>query len=78
MRVETYAPGADTGPVDQHDAGEAGGVVVSGRLRATAGVSERVLEAGDAFLFQSNQPHRFRSDGDVDCVIVRALSPPPR
>jgi transcriptional regulator with XRE-family HTH domain len=73
---ERYRPGADTGQsMLSHDA-EEGGIVLQGRLEVTVGQQVRVLSAGDAYRFNSRQPHRFRNIGNEDCVIVSACTPP--
>ncbi|MEQ8399846.1 MAG: cupin domain-containing protein [Roseitalea porphyridii] len=71
-----YDPGADSGPEMLSHAGEEGGVIISGRLEVTVGDKTEVLEAGDAYLFPSTVPHRFRNVGDTPCVIVCSAVPP--
>lgn len=73
---ETYEPGADTGrEMLQHDS-EEGGIVLKGRIELTVGDRKRILGPGDAYLFDSRQPHRFRNIGDDVCEIVSACTPP--
>ena len=36
----------------------------------------RILKAGDAYLFDSRMPHRFRNVGEVPCEVVSACTPP--
>jgi mannose-6-phosphate isomerase-like protein (cupin superfamily) len=73
---EVYEPGADTGETMlEHDASE-GGVVISGELEVTVGRDVRVLKAGDAFLFSSRTPHRFRNLSDRPAIVVSACTPP--
>ncbi len=73
---ETYEPGADTGTdMLSHTASE-GGVVVSGELEVTVGDRVKVLKAGDAYLFNSQEPHRFRNISDRVAVVVSACTPP--
>lgn len=73
---ERYAPGADTGEPMLSHAAEEGGVVVRGRLEVTVGSARRVLEAGDAYCFDSRQPHRFRNVGPDEAEVVSACTPP--
>ncbi|MFQ5563996.1 MAG: cupin domain-containing protein [Parvularculaceae bacterium] len=73
---ERYKPGADTGPSKLSHRGEEGGLVLEGRLEVQVGDHSRVLGPGDAYQFQSVNPHRFRNAGDVDCVLVTACTPP--
>lgn len=73
---ERYEPGADTGEAMlDHEANE-GGIVVSGQIEVTVGGQCQVLGPGDAFLFDSRAPHRFRNPGDTPTVIVSACTPP--
>lgn len=73
---ETYAPQADTGRVMYEHDGEEGGIVISGRIEITVGQQRRVLGPGDAYLFDSRTPHRFRAVGAAQCIIVSACTPP--
>jgi transcriptional regulator with XRE-family HTH domain len=73
---ERYAPSADTGEEMLTRAGEAGGVVVKGKIELTIGGESRVLGPGDAYYFKSSLPHRFRNIGRDECEIVSASSPP--
>jgi len=69
-------PDADTGSeLYTHEAEEAG-IVVSGQIELTVGHKTEVLKAGDAYLFDSRLPHRFRNPGPEPCVIVSACTPP--
>ncbi len=51
-------------------------MVLSGRLEVTVGTDVRVLTAGEAYLFDSRIPHRFRNVGDDPCEVVSACNPP--
>lgn len=73
---ERYEPGADTGPTALEHASHEGGVVISGELEVTVGEQVRVLRAGDAYLFDSRIPHRFRNLGEGPCEVVSACTPP--
>jgi transcriptional regulator with XRE-family HTH domain len=73
---ERYEAGADTGLVMLSHEGEEGGVILSGRLEVTVGESTKVLSAGDAYYFNSREPHRFRNVGSEVCTLVSACSPP--
>ena len=73
---ERYDPGADTGAtMIEHDANE-GGIVVSGEIEVTVGTQIRVLKAGDAYLFNSREPHRFRNISDSPAELISACTPP--
>jgi transcriptional regulator with XRE-family HTH domain len=73
---ETYVAGADTGRVKYEHDGEEGGIVVSGRIEVTVGTERKILGPGDAYLFDSRTPHRFRAVGEERCVLVSACTPP--
>ena len=76
MLHERYAPGADTGPEFLSHPGEESGVVVRGTVKVWVGNEERTLGPGDAYYFDSRIPHRFRNEGEVECEIVSASTPP--
>jgi transcriptional regulator with XRE-family HTH domain len=71
-----YEPGADTGPTMLSHEAEEGGVVVAGELELTVGNQTRILKRGDAFLFNSRVPHRYRNVGRERCEVVSACVPP--
>jgi len=73
---ESYSPGADTGKVLLTHDGEEGGIVLSGRLEVTVGDERKILGPGDAYYFESRQPHRFRCVGPVSCEVISACTPP--
>ncbi|WP_431026271.1 cupin domain-containing protein [Halomonas sp. H5] len=73
---EHYPPGADTGEEMLEHEGEEGGVIISGTIELTVGGEVQLLTAGDAYYFDSRQPHRFRNMSDNECVIVSANNPP--
>ncbi|MBG6291223.1 MULTISPECIES: cupin domain-containing protein [Pseudomonas] len=73
---ERYAPNADTGLEPYSHEAEEGGVVVKGRLEMTVGDEVRILEAGDAYYFDSRLPHRMRNPFEEECEVISAVSPP--
>lgn len=73
---ETYAPGADTGKTMLEHVANEGGVVIAGEIELTVGGEVRVLRAGDAFLFNSQEPHRFRNLSEGEAVVISACTPP--
>ncbi|MGV2129544.1 cupin domain-containing protein [Agrobacterium vitis] len=76
LLFERYQPGADTGEtMFQHDSYE-GGIVLSGTLELTVGDRVGVLKAGEAYLFNSREPHRFRNAGDDVLELIAACTPP--
>lgn len=76
LLTERYAPGADTGKVMLSHEGEEGAVIISGKLEVTVGTQKRVLGPGDAYMFDSRLPHRFRNVGREECQLVSACTPP--
>jgi transcriptional regulator with XRE-family HTH domain len=73
---ERYAAGADTGEAMLRHESEEGGVVIRGQLEVTVGDQRRVLQAGEAYYFDSRLPHRFRNVGVAECEVVSACTPP--
>lgn len=73
---ETYQPGADSGRVLLSHEGQEGAIIIQGRLEVTVGDEKRVLGPGDAYLFDSKLPHRFRNVGRAPCVLISACTPP--
>lgn len=73
---EHYDAGADSGEDMLRHESEEGGVVICGQLELTVGGRRFILQAGDAYYFDSRVPHRFRNVGDDVCEIVSACSPP--
>jgi len=73
---EIFQPGADTGPDFFRHEGEEAGVVVKGQIELTVGPETRLLFPGDAYYFESRNPHRFRNPGSTEAVIVSANTPP--
>jgi transcriptional regulator with XRE-family HTH domain len=76
MLHERYAAGSDTGAEMYAHDGEEAGIVISGRIEVTVGEDIRELGPGEAYLFDSRIPHRFRTFGDEDCEIISACTPP--
>lgn len=73
---ETYQPGSDSGRVMLSHEGHEGGLIIQGRLEVTVGDKTRVLKAGEAYMFPSITPHRFRNVGETPCIVVSACTPP--
>jgi mannose-6-phosphate isomerase-like protein (cupin superfamily) len=58
-----------------HPANE-GGIVLIGEIEVTVGTQTRILRAGDGYLFNSQQPHRFRNISDTPAEVISACTPP--
>lgn len=76
LLAERYAPGADTGKVPLRHEAEEAGIILSGRLEVTVGTQRKVLGPGDAYYFNSREPHRFRTVGREPCELISACTPP--
>ena len=76
MLYEIYQPGADSGRVPLTHEGEEAAIIIQGRLEVTVGDQKRVLGPGDAYLFPSTLPHRFRNVGKSPCILISACTPP--
>jgi transcriptional regulator with XRE-family HTH domain len=73
---EHYEPGADTGETMLEHVAHEGGIVIAGEIEVTVGDRRQILKAGDAYLFDSRLPHRFRNVGDRPAEMISACSPP--
>lgn len=76
MLQEIYEPGADTGQTLYSHESEEAGIVISGRIEITVGDEVATLGPGDAYIFDSRRPHRFRNPGAEPCVLISACTPP--
>ena len=73
---ECYQPGAGTGKHQITHEGEECGLILSGRLQVTVNAQTATLRAGDAYYFNSNQPHSFLNSGNQPCELISACTPP--
>lgn len=66
-------PGADLGPMIQHE-GEEWAIVLSGRLKLWVGSEVYFLDPGDSIYFRSSVPHRIANafDGVTECIWVNS------
>lgn len=72
----TFAPGTSTGKEPFTHRGEETGFVASGSLELWLGDEHFILDEGDSFAFPSDLPHRFGNCGDVETIVIWALTPP--
>jgi transcriptional regulator with XRE-family HTH domain len=68
-------PGASRGRPPTYP-GEEFGFVLKGQLTVTVGKETFVLHAGDSIHYQTLQPHSWRNEGNKECVVIWAASPP--
>lgn len=73
---EFYKPNASTGRIPLSHNGTEGGVIISGRLEVSVDGKRKILGPGDAYLFSSSKPHKFKAVGPDGCVVVSACTPP--
>lgn len=73
---EVYEPNADTGEMPLQHGSNEGGFVVEGELELTVGDNVRLLKAGEAYLFDSRIPHRFRNLSSRRTIVISACTPP--
>lgn len=69
-------PGADTGKSMVTHEAEEGGIVIEGKLELMVDGRTYLLNAGDAYNFDSRLPHRFRNTSKEVCEIICACTPP--
>ncbi len=69
-------PGTDTGEVPFVHEGEECGIVLQGQVETWIGDEHYILEPGDAIYHPSTIPHRSRSIGEVEAIMVLAKTPP--
>ena len=68
-------PGASRNQPPTHP-GEKFCFVLKGQLTVTVGEETYVLKPGDSIHFQTLQPHSWRNEGDEECTVIWAVSPP--
>ena len=73
---EFYPANSDTGSELISHAGEEAGIVIHGQIEITVGAQTKVLQAGDGYIFDSRQPHRFRNIWAETCRVISACTPP--
>jgi transcriptional regulator with XRE-family HTH domain len=73
---ECYQPGAGTGKHQITHEGEECGVVLNGNLKVTVNNQTKTLRPGDAYYFNSTQPHSFLNAGTEECELISACTPP--
>lgn len=76
MILGTFAPGGDTGDVHAVRHGEEAGFVISGQLKLIIHDREYTIEAGDAFMFPRNAPHKAWNPTDDETVVLWIIAPP--
>lgn len=75
MRV-IIPPGIGTGDVPLVHDGEECGFVLQGQVEIWVGDETFILNPGDSIYQSSTIPHRSRNIGDIDAIIIVAITPP--
>jgi transcriptional regulator with XRE-family HTH domain len=71
-----FPPGATEVETAYSHQGEEAGVVLSGSFELWIGEQCFMLQTGDSFSFPSTTLHRYRNPGDIETVVVWAITPP--
>ena len=75
MRV-IIPPGIGTGDDPLVHDGEECGFVLQGQVEIWVGDETFILNPGDSIYQSSTIPHRSRNIGDIDAIIIVAITPP--
>ena len=70
-----YESGATSGPLHSHQGVESG-IVLSGRLKIVLEETAFIVEEGDSFIFESDQPHYAENPGEGRTIIIWVNTPP--
>ncbi|ODS24457.1 hypothetical protein AB835_03715 [Candidatus Endobugula sertula] len=70
LSYEVHNPGSDTGETMCVDERSFSGFVVQGQLEAIIDCQFATLDAGDAFIVESNHPYRFRNTCTKKSILV--------
>lgn len=76
LLLSRFPPGTSSGDAPYSHRGEEAGVVMQGRMELFIGDKRFVLETGDSFGFPSTLPHRYANIGEVEAVVIWAITPP--
>ena len=76
LLMSRFPPGAVGADEPYNHVGEEAGLVLSGMLEMWIGDECFILNEGDSFAFPSTTPHRYRNPGEVEAVVVWAITPP--
>jgi HTH-type transcriptional regulator, repressor for puuD len=73
--LETYPPGKGTGKEWITHKGHEAGTVLSGELTILQNEKIFRVKTGDSYYLNTQQPHQFINQGDVECRLVCAVAP---
>lgn len=76
LLMSRFPPGAVGADDPYNHTGEETGIVLSGMLEMWIGDECFLLNEGDSFAFPSTILHRYRNPGEVETVVIWAITPP--
>jgi len=76
LLCSTFEPGASSGEEPYAHRGEEAGIVISGELDLWIDNEKFHLEKGDSFNFPSTTQHRYQNPGEIETVVIWAITPP--
>lgn len=76
LLMSRFPPGAVGADEPYNHVGEEAGLILSGMLEMWIGEECFILNEGDSFAFPSTSPHRYRNPGEVEAVVIWAITPP--
>jgi len=71
-----FPAGSNSGAEAYSHKGEEAGIVVQGELELQIGDKLFLLKAGDSFGFPSNLSHRYANSGEIEAIVIWAVTPP--
>lgn len=71
-----FTLGTSSGAEGYRHAGEEAGVVIRGTFELWIGEQQHLLETGDSFRFASKTAHRYSNPGDIETIVIWAITPP--
>lgn len=76
LLLSRFEPGSSSGAEPYTHSGEEAGIVMQGVLELWVGDRKFVLKDGDSFSFASTLPHRYSNPGEVETIVIWAITPP--
>jgi len=76
LLCSTFEPGASSGEEPYTHRGEEAGIVISGELDLWIDNEKFHLEKGDSFNFPSTTQHRYQNPGEIETIVIWAITPP--
>ncbi|CAM3007894.1 MULTISPECIES: HTH-type transcriptional regulator PuuR [Vibrio] len=73
--IEEYAPFGTTGAREIEHEGEEIGTVLEGQITLEYKGKSHVIKAGESYVIDTNEPHRFTNHTDKACRMISAHTP---